>query len=87
MEVAARSSPARWAGSSTRSFRERPGCCSTILGTWSNSAQDVCALLADPAERERLGANGRQRTVEQFLGDRHLEQWAEVFARLDGSRP
>ena len=47
--------------------------------------QDVCALLADPAERARLGANGRQRTVEQFLGDRHLEQWAEVFARLDGA--
>ena len=23
--------------------------------------EDVCALLADPAERERLGANGRQR--------------------------
>jgi hypothetical protein len=30
-----------------------------------------------------MGNNGRQRAIEQFLGDRHLEQWAHLFARID----
>ena len=29
-----------------------------------------------------MGTNGQRRAAEQFLGDRHLEQWAHLFARL-----
>jgi trehalose synthase len=39
-------------------------------------------LLEDPAEAERLGRNGRRRATERFLGDRHLQQWAQLFAKL-----
>jgi trehalose synthase len=46
-------------------------------------ADAVWSLLDDPAERNRMGANGRARAIDQFLGDRHLERWAELFARLD----
>lgn len=42
----------------------------------------VDSLLRDPALAERLGAAGRARAREEFLGDRHLEQYAELFSRL-----
>ena len=42
----------------------------------------VTALLEDSHERERMGNNGRQRALEQFVGDRHLAQWAQLFAHL-----
>ena len=29
-----------------------------------------------------MGHNARKRASEQFLADRHLEQWAEVIADL-----
>jgi trehalose synthase len=45
-------------------------------------AQSVCSLLDDPAEADRLGVNGRQRAAQKYLGDRHLEQWAQLFARF-----
>lgn len=45
--------------------------------------QAVCSLLADSEERDRMGSNARQRAVQQFLGDRHLENWAQLFAGLD----
>ena len=45
--------------------------------------QAVCSLLDDTDERDRMGANARQRAVEHFLGDRHLENWAQLFAGLD----
>jgi trehalose synthase len=44
----------------------------------------VLSLLHDASESRRMGMNGHQRTVREFLGDRHLEQWAQVFACLDG---
>jgi trehalose synthase len=44
-------------------------------------------LLADGAEADRLGANGRERAVEHFLGDRHLEQWAALLATRDVRTP
>jgi len=44
----------------------------------------VRRLLDDPELAARLGANARRRATEEFLGDRHLEQWAELFAHLDG---
>ena len=42
----------------------------------------VETLLQDRAEAERLGANARARAVAEFLGDRHLNQYAELFERL-----
>jgi trehalose synthase len=42
----------------------------------------VETLLQDRAEAERLGANARARAVAEFLGDRHLDQYAELFERL-----
>jgi trehalose synthase len=45
-------------------------------------AQAVCALLDDEAAAERMGAAGRERAAAEFLGDRHLEQWAQLFERL-----
>ncbi len=42
----------------------------------------IAELLADPAEVERMGRNARTRVHREFLGDRHLEQWAEVLAGL-----
>jgi trehalose synthase len=43
----------------------------------------VNRLLDDPELAVRLGANARRRATEEFLGDRHLEQWAALFAHLD----
>jgi hypothetical protein len=48
-------------------------------------ASDVRSLLDDPARRGRMGAQARSRALQQFLGDRHLEQWARLFARMDGT--
>ena len=43
-------------------------------------------LLDDPPYAAQLGANARTRAQAEFLGDRHLEQWAQLFARLDKAR-
>ncbi len=43
-------------------------------------AAALAELLADADERVRVGDRGRRRVTELFLGDRHLEQWAQVFA-------
>jgi trehalose synthase len=45
--------------------------------------QAVLALLQDRALAERLGAQARERAVAEFLGDRHLEQWATLIAGLE----
>jgi trehalose synthase len=42
----------------------------------------VDRLLRDPGEAERLGRNGRVRATTEFLGDRHLTQYARVFDHL-----
>jgi trehalose synthase len=42
----------------------------------------VETLLADRAEAERLGENARARATAEFLGDRHLEQYGRLLARL-----
>ncbi len=39
-------------------------------------------LLRDPDEAERLGLNARARAIDEFLGDRHLAQYARVFETL-----
>jgi trehalose synthase len=48
---------------------------------------DACAaatsrLLQDDELSARLGAAARTRVQEHFLGDRHLTQYVELFARL-----
>lgn len=48
-------------------------------------AHAVCSLLDNPTKREHMGANGRERAAQQFLGDRHLAQWAQLFARIQPS--
>ena len=39
-------------------------------------------LLTDPALAEKLGHQARERTVELFLGSRHLIEYAELFSTL-----
>jgi trehalose synthase len=41
-------------------------------------------LLADAELRRRMGERGRERVVEQFLADRHLEQYATLLGGLLG---
>jgi trehalose synthase len=45
-------------------------------------AQAVCALLDDRALAAQMGSAGYARVRAEFLGDRHLEQWAQLFERL-----
>jgi trehalose synthase len=47
---------------------------------------DTLRLLEDPRESARLGANAHERARTDFLGDRHLEQWAQLFVSLDETR-
>ena len=42
----------------------------------------VAGLLDQPDEAARLGANAKERVRQHFLADRHLLQYAELFARL-----
>ena len=46
----------------------------------------VQTLLQDPAQAVLLGQNGRKRAVDHFLGDRHLEQYADLFGRIADTR-
>jgi trehalose synthase len=39
-------------------------------------------VLREPEEARRLGARARERAVSDFLGDRHLGQYAELFAKM-----
>jgi trehalose synthase len=48
--------------------------------------REVRRLLDDPAYAQQLGANARKRAQEEFLGDRHLEQWAQLFTRLEETK-
>ena len=42
----------------------------------------LAALLERPAEIVRLGANARQRVLEDFVGDQHLLQYTALMQRL-----
>lgn len=42
----------------------------------------LVSTLADPTGSERMGRAARERVRDQFLGDRHLIQYAELFAEL-----
>jgi len=39
-------------------------------------------LLRDAEETARLGARARERAREEFLGDRHLARYADVFGKV-----
>ncbi len=43
----------------------------------------ACSLLEDVVTADRMGAAGHDRTITHFLGDRHLEQWVDLFMTLD----
>ena len=42
----------------------------------------LAALLDDEDQMRRLGENARERVREHFLGDRHLVQYVELFAKV-----
>jgi trehalose synthase len=42
----------------------------------------VRRVLDDPRLASALGERARARVHDEFLGDRHLEQWAALFADL-----
>ena len=48
--------------------------------------QAVRRLLDEPPYAMDLGANAQRRATEEFLGDRHLAQYAQLFAQLDQAR-
>jgi trehalose synthase len=52
----------------------------------SEFGADTLRLLDDAPFARQLGANARERARTDFVGDRHLEQWAQLFAKLDESR-
>ena len=45
-------------------------------------AGEVAKLLAEPERAHRLGVAAHERVQDRFLGDRHLIQYAEIFATL-----
>ncbi len=42
----------------------------------------VETLLSDRTEADRLSANAKARAGAEFLGDRHLEQYGQLLARI-----
>jgi trehalose synthase len=47
-------------------------------------AQRLQLLFDDPLMAEGLGRNGREQVRDKFLGDRHLEQYVDLFTDLVG---
>ncbi len=45
-------------------------------------ADRLRTLLDDPVGRERMGQHGNERVRDEFLGDRHLIQYVDLFADL-----
>ena len=43
-------------------------------------------VLANADEASRLGEAAHARVLDEFLGDRHLNQYVDLFARLVGDR-
>jgi trehalose synthase len=42
----------------------------------------LASVLADAELAERLGSAAHARVLDEFLGDRHLEQYVALFSRL-----
>ena len=53
-------------------------------GDRAEFGRSVRRVLDDPSLAERLGAAARARVLAEYLGDRHLRQYAEVLADLPG---
>jgi trehalose synthase len=51
----------------------------TDLGAFATALR---GLLADQVMAARLGAAARQRVLDQYVGDRHLERYVVLFSRL-----
>jgi trehalose synthase len=51
----------------------------TDLGAFGAAVE---SLLWDREDAAQLGENGRQHVIDEFLGDRHLEQYGLLFAQL-----
>ena len=45
-------------------------------------AAALTRLLDDPAAADRMGRNGKARTNDLFLSDRHLQHWAQLLTQL-----
>ena len=48
-------------------------------------AAQLNGLLRDPDRADRLGRAARERVRTRYLGDRHLIQYVDLFATLDGA--
>ncbi|HEV2062059.1 MAG TPA: glycosyltransferase [Solirubrobacteraceae bacterium] len=42
-------------------------------------------VLSDPEEGDRMGAKGRRRVLDHFIGVRHLRQWVELVDHIDAA--
>jgi trehalose synthase len=51
-------------------------------GDLTGFADLLVSVLNDEALAERLGTGARERVRDRFLGDRHLIQYVDLFARL-----
>jgi trehalose synthase len=45
-------------------------------------AEQLSGLLEDPGLARRLGTAAHTRVLDEYLGDRHLGQYVDFFARL-----
>jgi glycosyltransferase involved in cell wall biosynthesis len=50
-------------------------------------ADAIAALLADPAERERLSGAGRRRAESRFTAERFLDEWEALLSVAPGRTP
>jgi trehalose synthase len=50
-------------------------------------AGELRRCLEDPALAARLGAAAHARVLSEYVGDRHLEQYVELFSRLVSGSP
>ena len=73
--------PRRWGASWTRSCPGR-GCCSTTPPTSTPSATRWRTPRTTPPGRPRSGHGAHRHVLDNFLGDRHLLQWAALIGQL-----
>ena len=45
-------------------------------------ARTLETLLGDPALAKRVGNAAHERVLDEYVGDRHLERWADLFVSL-----
>jgi trehalose synthase len=57
-----------------------------MSGVMTAFGEAVRHLLDEPPYATQLGKNARARAQAEFLGDRHLEQWAQLFAQLEPNK-